>query len=260
MTVPSGKRKIILLLSGLVAGVLLLGGLFAILESRHRAGPPSLQKLRLKSRSAEDAVIPVAKDPDRHQEFLARAKQRGIDLLFLGDSITNRWPEVGEESWNMLAPYNPANFGVEGDCTEHVLWRIEHGELDTILPKVVVLLIGTNNVFYFPEEKPEWTAKGVEKIVRVIQQRSRTHKILLLAILPRDEKNSRVRQTITAVNRELQKLNDPTRVWFVDIGGQFLDSDGNIPAEIMPDQVHLSAKGYEIWYRSLEPILSEMMK
>lgn len=257
---PPARRKLLLLLAGCVVGVLLVGGLFAVLGSRYRASSPSLQKLRVKSRSAEDAVIPVAKDPDRHQEFLERAKQGNVDLLFVGDSITNRWTSVGEESWSKLGSYNPANFGVEGDCTEHLLWRLQHGELERISPKVVVLLIGTNNIFYFPEEKPEWTANGVEKIVRVIQQRLQTTKIVLLAIFPRDEKDSRVRQTSTAVNRLIRRLDDGIYVRFVDIGGQFLDGEGNIPPEIMPDQVHLSAKGYEIWYRSLEPILSEMMR
>lgn len=255
----SVRRKLLLRLAGCVAGLLLVGGLIAVLQ-RPMDGPPSLRTFRLKSRVAEDAIIPVAKDLDRHAEFLARAKQGRAGVLFLGDSITNRWLQAGEASWIKLAVYNPANFGVEGDCTENLLWRIEHGELDAIAPSVVVLLIGTNNIFYFADEKPEWTARGVEKIVRVIKKRSPASKVLLFGIFPRDEKTSRVRQTITAVNQAIQTLDDEADVRFVDISDQFLDGDGNIPIEIMPDKVHLSAKGYEIWYRSLEPLLSEMMR
>jgi beta-glucosidase len=124
----------------------------------------------------------------------------------------------------------------------------------------VVVLIGTNNVFYFADEKAEWAARGIEKVVTVIQARLPASKVLLLGIFPRDEKESRVRLTIKAVNREIQRLDQGARVRFVDVGAQFLDGEGNIPADIMPDGVHLSAKGYEIWQRSLESILPDMLK
>src|SRR5438128_8879219 len=174
MILASAKRRVVALVCGGVAGVLLLGALFAVLEHRDltggnrenggkeflrpllpllspvRNGWPRIahffRELHHKPRKAEDAITPVAKDPDRHAQFLERSKQGNIDILFLGDSITNRWPRVGEWSWRKLAPYKPANFGIDADCTEHVLWRLEHGELDAISPKVVVLLIGSNNV------------------------------------------------------------------------------------------------------------------
>ena len=79
---------------------------------------------------------------------------------------------------------------MEGECTEHLLWRLEHGELDGISPKIVAVLIGTNNVFYFADEKPEWTASGVEKIVAEIRQRSPATNVLLLEIFARDEKRA----------------------------------------------------------------------
>jgi lysophospholipase L1-like esterase len=243
-----------------VAGVLLLGAVFAVSECDRKVARHFHRKLRLNPRRAEDAITPVAKDPDRHAQFLERAKQGNIDVVFLGDSITDRWPRVGEGSWLKLAPYKPANFGIEGDCTEHLLWRLEHGELDAISPKVVVVLIGSNNVFYFADEAPGWTARGIEQIITVIQKRSPAGKVLLFGIFPRDEKDSRVRQTIVAINREIRRLDDGARVRFVDIGDKFLDGDGNIPATIMPDKVHLSAKGYAIWQGSLESILPEMMK
>jgi lysophospholipase L1-like esterase len=190
---------------------------------------------------------------------LERGKQGEIDLLFLGDSITDRWPRVGEQSWLKLAPYKPADFGVEGECTEHLLWRIEHGELEGISPKIVVVLIGTNNVFYFADEKPEWAASGVEKIVAEIRKRLPSSKVLLFGIFPRDEKESRLRRTITEINGKLGHLDDGAQVRFADIGAQFLDQNGNIPADVMPDKVHPSAKGYALWQRSLETMLETML-
>jgi lysophospholipase L1-like esterase len=233
---------------------------FAVSECDRKVATHFYRKFHQRPRKADDAITAISKDPDRLAQFLERSKQGDIDLVFLGDSITDRWPRVGEWSWLKLAPYKPANFGIEADCTEHLLWRLEHGELDAISPKVVVLLIGGNNVFYFADETPEWTARGIDKIVTVIQKRSPASKVLLLGIFPRDEKDSRVRRTITAVNREIQRLDDGAHVRFVDIGAQFLDGDGNIPAAIMPDKVHLSAKGYAIWYRWLESILPGMLK
>lgn len=220
----------------------------------------SFHKSHYKPRRAEDALTPMPKDLDRHLQFLERAKQGDIDVLFVGDSITNLFQSIGEQSWRKLGRFKPGNFGIDGDCTEHVLWRLEHGELDGISPKLVVLLIGTNNVFYFPDETPRSTAGAVEKIVKLIQERLPTSKVLLFGIFPRNDKGSRTRRTVAAVNRELRHLDDGGQVRFIDIGDQFFDPDGNIPFDIMPDQVHLSAKGYEIWYRSLEPILSEILK
>lgn len=253
------RRRLAFGVAGFAGAVLLLGAALAVSKCDRKIAA-HLRRVIQKPRTAEDAVTPVAKAPERHAQFLERARQGEIDLVFLGDSITDRWPRVGEHSWQKLAPYKPANFGIEGDCTENLLWRLEHGELDGISPKVVVVLIGSNNVFYFADEKPEWTARGIEKVVAEIRKRTSKSKVLLFGILPREEKDSRVRRTIHAVNREIQRLADGANIRFADIGAQFLDKAGNIPPDIMPDQVHLSAKGYDIWHRSLAPILADMMK
>ena len=252
-------RRVALAVCGCVGSILLLGALLAVSKCDRKIFSHFQRVSHQKARTAEDAVTPVSKDPERHAQFLERSRQGEIDLVFLGDSITDRWPRVGERSWQKLAPYKPANFGIEGDCTEHLLWRLEHGELDRISPKVVTVLIGSNNVFYFADEKPEWTARGIERVVSLIRKRTPKSKVLLFGILPRDERDSRVRRTIAAVNREIQQLDDGVHVRFADIGAQFLDDAGNIPPDIMPDQVHLSAKGYDLWYRSLESILPGML-
>jgi len=255
------KRRVIAAICVVVSGILLLsGGILLFSNSGRDAASYSIRRFHLKSRSEEDALIPAPKDLNLHAQFLERSKQGNIGLVFLGDSITHRWPILGEASWRKLAHYKPANFGVDGDCTEHLLWRIEHGELDAVGAKVVVILIGTNNVLYFPDEKPEWTAKGVKKIVQTVRKRSPGSKVLLLGIFPRDEKESRTRLTIASINQEIEALDDGSRVHFLDIGNQFLDGDGNIPSEIMPDKVHLSAHGYDLWYKAMELVLPELMR
>jgi beta-glucosidase len=241
------------------AAISLLGAALAVSECDRKMARYFNRKFLSKSRRAEDAITPVQKDPDRHVQFLNRAKEGGIDLVFLGDSITDEWPRVGESSWLKLAAYRPANFGIGGDCTEHLLWRIEHGELDAISPKVVVVLVGSNNIFYFPDEQPEWTAAGIEKVVATIRKRAPGSKVLLFGIFPRDDRDSRVRLTIAAVNERIQQLGNGADIRFVDIGAEFVDRDGNIVPDLMPDKVHPSAKGYDKWCEALESILPAML-
>ena len=194
-----------------------------------------------------------------HQKFLDRAKTGPVGLLFMGDSITAGW-QIPNGIWkNNYGKYNPANFGIPGDGTQHVLWRIVNGELDGIAPKVVVLLIGTNNVGYPAED----IVKGNAKIVAEIHLKLPAAKVLLMGIFPRGADATKVapmRAKIKAINLELAKLDDGDKTRFLDIGDKFLDADGNLPADIMPDTLHPSAKGYQIWVDAMAPLLAEMMK
>jgi lysophospholipase L1-like esterase len=212
------------------------------------------------ARTPADAVTPVMKDPYRHQEFLDRIKRGEVDLLFLGDSLTDLWPQTGERSWLKFANYKPADFGVSADRTEHLLWRITNGELNGINPKVVVILIGTNNVGQLEDERPEWVAKGIKQIVTEVRGRLPQSKVLLLGIFPRDGKEARERTKIREVNDQIRNLDEGTSIRFLDIGDSFLDRDGNIPSGIMPDQLHLTDRGYEIWFEKMRPLLDEMMR
>ena len=222
-------------------------------------GSPATKVIR-KPRTADDAVTPVVKDARRHELFLTRIKQGPIGLLFLGDSIADFWPARGKETWEKLAPYHPADFGISADRTEHVLWRITHGELDGIRPKVVVVMIGTNNIGHFREEKPEWAAAGVEKIVETIHAKLPDAKVLLLGVFPRGDKDSPARKKVEAINRILSKLDDGKKTLYLDLSKAFLNADGEIPTDVMPDGLHPSAKGYEIWYETMRPLLDKMMK
>jgi len=202
-----------------------------------------------------------------HAAHLKRAKAGPIGLLFVGDSITERWAQVPEIWEANYGKYQPANFGIGGDQTQHVIWRIEDGVLDGLKPKVVVLLIGTNNTHSHTAEQ---IAAADAKIVSLIRAKIPGAKVLLLGIFPRgprinkkgvvlDDGVKRM-QVIPAVNKLLAKLDDGKTVRFLDFGAKFVGPDGKIPETIMPDQVHLSPDGYRIWVDAMRPLLEEMMR
>lgn len=210
-------------------------------------------------RTEESAVTPVDRNPNRHAQFLYRIKEGKVGLLFLGDSITDGWPRGGEWTWLKFAPYSPADFGVSGERTEDVLWRITHGELDGITPKVTVLMIGTNNIGQ-KGELPAWTAAGIKKIAATIHEKLPETKLLLLAVFPRGAKDNPLRGEVDAINAEIAKLDDGKTTRYLDIGHVFLDAQGQIPYDVMLDGLHPTAKGYELWYDAMKPTLDEMMK
>jgi beta-glucosidase len=203
------------------------------------------------------AVTPSIKDEDRHEQFLQRIAQGPVGLLFLGDSITDWWPRKGEFSWLKFAPYQPADFGIAGDRTEHLIWRITHGELDGIDPKVTVIMIGTNNV---DRDTPQWAAAAIQKIIGIVQEKLPKTKILLLGVFPRDGHDSLHRQKNAAVNEIISKFANGDSIQYLDIGQSFLQPDGDISPQIMPDGLHPSEKGYELWYEAMQPQLEGMMK
>lgn len=212
------------------------------------------------ARTEASAVTPAIKDQHRHEQFLSRIKEGEINLLFLGDSITDGWPRGGEWTWLKFAPYHPANFGISGDRTEHVLWRIQNGELEGIHPKVAVIMIGTNNIGQNESEKPEWAAAGVKKILDVVHEKLPSTKVLLLGVFPRDVKANEKRAATVAINEIISKYGDGDKTQYLDIGQVFLDASGEIPNDVMPDRLHPSAKGYELWYNAMAPTLDKMMK
>ena len=194
-----------------------------------------------------------------HERFLKTAQEGKAQLVFLGDSITAGWggkKDIWEKSFGA---YMPANFGIGGDRTQHVLWRIQNGELDGIKPKAVVLMIGTNNSGGDPAEG---IAKGITAIVETIRAKQPQAKILLLAVFPRGEKAAPNpgRDKLKKVNEIIAKLDDGKNIHFLDIGDKFLQPDGSLTREIMPDFLHLSAAGYQIWADAIGQKLAELMK
>lgn len=253
--------------------------LLALIATLAIALDPALradQKNTESNSRSHTAIKPAPRDAKwmpRHDKFVEIAKRGDIDLLFLGDSITDAW---GGEGHNPKAPgseifeqeFKPrkaANFGIGGDRTQHVLWRLQNGEFDTIKPKALMLMIGTNNS-NGKDNTAEEIAEGIKAIVSEIHKRSPNTKVLLLAVFPRatgKDPAARQAQTdkINAVNQQIAKLDDGGKtIRFMDIGKKFLAEDGSIPKEIMPDQLHLSPKGYRIWADAVTPALDELLK
>ena len=210
--------------------------------------------------AGNSAVKPAPRDAgwvNRHEGFVAIAKKGDAKILFMGDSITDGWR--GEKLWNeKYVPMKAVDFGIGGDCTEHVLWRMKHGECAGIKPKVVVLMIGTNNLG--GNSGPQ-IAEGVTAIVKEFRRRLPRSKILLLGIFPRGEKHDdSARKTIQNINRQIAKLDDGKWIKYLDIGAKFLDANGDLPKAVMPDGLHPNAKGYKIWADAMDPTLQAMLK
>jgi lysophospholipase L1-like esterase len=197
---------------------------------------------------------------ERHSAFVERAKKGDVQVLFLGDSITQGWEgKQGLDAWKRIAAlYKIANFGIGGDRTQHVLWRITEGkELEGIEPQAIVLMIGTNNM---GDNSAEEIADGITAIVKELNRQRPKAKVLLFGVFPRSAKaTDAVRDKVKQCNKRIAKLDDGKQVRYVDIGDKFLDKDGNLPKDIMPDYLHLSQKGYEIWAEAVEDGLSKML-
>lgn len=198
----------------------------------------------------------------RHLQKLEEIKtKKNAQIIFIGDSITHNWEKDGFNVWNHnYTKYNSIALGFGGDRTENILWRLQHGEVDGLNPKVAVLMFGTNNAGH-RQEKPELTAAGIKRDIDELQQRLPNTKILLLAIFPRDEKpDGELRQINNGVNAIISKFADNKKIFFLDINKSFLDANGILSKDIMPDLLHPNERGYEIWAKAMEPTLLNLLK
>ena len=210
---------------------------------------------------AHDAITPMPRDANwlkRHELFNERVKKGNIDLLFIGDSIIQEWGGEGKEVWKKYyTSRNAVNLGIGRDRTQHVLWRLDHGNVDGISPKAAVLLIGTNNSW---SNSSVQIAEGVEAIVKKLREKLPDTKILVLGIFPRGaDVNDIKRKVNNGANRSISKLADDKNVFYLDIGDKFLNDDGTLSKEVMPDLLHLNEKSYATWAEAIEPKLKELM-
>jgi len=194
----------------------------------------------------------------RHQSFNTRVAKGNVDLVFIGDSITQGWEGRGKGVWaKYYGKRNTVNLGIGGDRTQHVIWRLDNGNLKDITPKAAVIMIGTNNS---GNNSSKEIADGVAAIVKQIRTKSPKTQILLLGVFPRGTNNAdKRRQVNEGANRIFSKLDDGKYVHYLDIGPKFLQKDGTLTREIMPDLLHLSQKGYTIWAESIEAKLANLL-
>ena len=207
---------------------------------------------------------------DRHAEKIAEIEksnnpkdERKIELLMVGDSITNNFDKKGpgEPVWKKyFTPLNALNLGFGGDRTNHVLWRLEHLPKIKPAPLAASLMIGTNNICW-GSDKPKQAAEGIQEITRKLNAMYPKMKILVLGVFPRREQLDHPhRKQIIELNSYLPDLlKDIPNVSFMDIGSEFLDEKGFLSREMMPDTTHPSEKAHEIWARAITPKLREMM-
>jgi len=234
-------------------------GVVTVAEENAGAQPPS-------------TLVPVTQNRDwrnydwaeRHAACVALMRERRPDIVTLGDSITHFWGgepisarRVGADVWDRLfAGRRVVNLGYGWDRTENVLWRLRHGEFEGVTPRLVVLMIGTNNL---QTNSTDEVAAGVEAICAEIHGRSPGTRILLLAIFPRGAKPDETRAKVSAVNAQLAALNGRHGVTYLDIGARFLSADGTIAKEIMYDSLHPTAQGYAIWAEAMEPTMRRLL-
>jgi lysophospholipase L1-like esterase len=212
------------------------------------------------------AISPQPRDGGwmkRHESFNEISKKGEAQLVFLGDSITQGWEGPGKDVWAAKwAPLKAANFGIGGDRTEHVIWRLQNGNFDGIKPRLVVLMIGTNNTGH--QGRPSKEHGGVvytSTILDILGKKLPEAKVLMLGIFPRGAtEDDMLRQQNVATNNLISGFANNERVHYLDIGNTFLQPGGTLPKEIMPDLLHLNAKGYEMWANAIEGKVKELMK
>ena len=196
---------------------------------------------------------------ERYEKMNERVKQGDADLIFIGDSITQAWEGPGKAVWEKhYASRKAVNLGISGDRTQHVLWRLDNGNIDGIRPKLAVIMIGTNNSNGADNTAAE-IADGIRAIVARLRERLPAMKILLLDVFPRGEKPNPQRGKILQVNQIARKLHDGKQVHYRAIGHNLINNDGSISKEIMPDFLHLTPKGYQIWADAIEDKLKQLL-
>jgi len=210
------------------------------------------------SQSATDPVPRDEKWMKRHLSMNERVKQGNVDLIFIGDSITQGWEGKGKEVWQeFYGKRNAVNLGIGGDRTQHVIWRLQNGNIQGIAPKLAVLMIGTNNSGTNTSEE---IAQGITAIVKLLRVKLPQTKVLILAVFPRGvDKNDPKRKINEGANAIVCKLADGKNIFYQDIGSKFVAADGTLSREVMPDLLHLNENSYKLWAEAIEPTVAKFV-
>ncbi|HXG48559.1 MAG TPA: GDSL-type esterase/lipase family protein [Methylomirabilota bacterium] len=208
-----------------------------------------------------------------HTELLAKARTGRIDLYFIGDSITRRWGTSDPQYKDFLAHWttnffgwNAGNFGWGGDTIQNILWRLHHGELDGVHPKVIVLMASANNVGATApppgteDAKAEDIVRGLRATIDLMRQKAPGATILLMGITPRNDRGSMaVMPLINRINDRLAGLADGSTIRFLNLNDKLADKDGRLFEGMTVDGLHLSLRGYQVWADALRPVLLELL-
>jgi beta-glucosidase len=213
--------------------------------------------------NAHSAVTPVPRSEEwwmpRHQAVIDRVRQGDVDLIFIGDSITHIWEFEGKEVWQQYYGHRKAvNMGFGGDQTQHVLWRLNNGEIAGISPKLAIIMIGTNNSNGNLNSAKE-IGEGIIAICQKLRKELPDTKILILGIFPRGETPSAQREKNAEASELASSIADNKRIYYLNINDKFLQKDGMLSKDIMPDLLHLGAKGYQIEAEAIEPTVKKLM-
>jgi hypothetical protein len=233
--------------------------LFALAAVAEDPAPPPSDPVDPVPRDRDFSWMPKAEWEKLHAEFSAIAAKGEAKLVFHGDSLLGaaRWSEAWKKEFGR---YEPAYFGMGGDRTQNLLWRLENGEIGTLKPKVVVLLIGTNNIYTTPRDVDD-TARGIVACAKKLNAAYPEAKILVLGVFPRDEDpKSPIRSKIKQINELVEAIDDGKSIFVRDIGAAFLEPDGRYPRELSPDQLHLKEEGLKRWAEAIAPFIHENMK
>lgn len=200
-----------------------------------------------------------------HEQLVAKAKQGGMDVYFVGDSITRRWgatdyPQFLANWKTNFFGWNAGNFGWGADTTQNILWRLENGELDGVSPKVIVLLAGINNVGNVPggAEKVEDITRGLKAIVKVCQDKAPNAVIILTGLFARND-NMAVVPEINQINVNLAKMADGKKIRYLNVNDKLADAEGKLFPGMSQDKLHPTLKAYQIWADGLKPIFTEIL-
>jgi beta-glucosidase len=227
--------------------------------------------LAVQAPRANSAIVPALNPGfrNKHAANLELAQKGDIDFLLMGDSITDNWRSAGRAGVTNPAgagkavfdkyygAMKAANFGIGGDTTQGVLYRLQDGEGQGFKPKAIMLMIGTNNT---GRNSPPEIAEGVGAIVLEMRKDFPDAKILLLAIFPRGNPGDPARAAIAEINQKIAKLDDGKNVFYLGIGSKFLNADGVITPDIMADRLHPTEKGYEIWAEAVKEPLAKLLQ
>ncbi len=240
--------------------VILIGALFCgcLIQS-------SKQYLAFKSIEGKthSAVTPEQKKDTnwmrRFETANSKLKEGNVDLLFIGDSITDFWQTSGRQVWSKYyASRNAINMGISGDRTQNVLWRLDNSDFSNVKPKLAIVMIGTNN-----SNKQDNTAEEIGEGIIAVCQRLRTKlpqtKILLLAIFPRNSGPSAQREKNAEASLIASQIADGKMIYYLDINCKFLTDDGALTRDIMSDYLHPGEKGYQIWAEAIEPAVAKLL-